>query len=302
MALRKPERSALVGGALVVRAFLLSTAIVSAILATWWFFFFHFDWRFFVFASLVSEKSAFEIPRAKLSRAPVAERSADRGAEKEGANEGRFTRFFIPFLLFLFSQSSVVDAGAKRTFSKKGKEKRRKARPQKQGPSAPSLVPLPNHASASTVSMSTPSSGDKDERGKRGSGEEKKRKEGAGQSVRIERRRRKKTLPSAFSSRRPLFVLLASTTTSKPYLRLYVLGGLLGGRAVVGVHGLELALGALLLFAVLVLRRHPEQPATLLRLLLLLLLADGLCQRGGSLLSALATKNGVLGPAGVRVR
>ena len=49
MALRSPERSALVGGALVVSAFLLRVAIVSEILATWWSFFFFF---FFFFQGL----------------------------------------------------------------------------------------------------------------------------------------------------------------------------------------------------------------------------------------------------------
>ena len=46
MALRSPERSALVGGALVVSAFLLRVAIVSEILATWWSFFFFFFFFF----------------------------------------------------------------------------------------------------------------------------------------------------------------------------------------------------------------------------------------------------------------
>ena len=62
----------------------------------------------------------------------------------------------------------------------------------------------------------------------------------------------------------PLSLIAAAAASSvfeerAPYLRPHVLSDLLGGGAVVGVHGLELALDrALPLFAVLVLRRHPS--------------------------------------------
>ena len=212
----------------------------------------------FCFPPVVNQRLAFEKPLAKLSRALSRRRSAQRRRRRGSDEVGNAARKVVPSLAFFFSKQR--HRRAKRRAFSNGKRReggRRSARP-KDRPSAPALVPVSDHASASTTSLSAPSSGDQDVRG--GGSGERKREEESSRACESNRRRRK-TLPNAFFFFFALLSLslpLLPIRRGKPYLRPYVLGGLLGGSAVVGVHGLELALGpgALPLFAVLVLRRH----------------------------------------------
>ena len=167
----------------------------------------------FCFPPVVNQRLAFEKPLAKLSRALSRRRSAQRRRRRGSDEVGNAARKVVPSLAFFFSKQR--HRRAKRRAFSNGKRReggRRSARP-KDRPSAPALVPVSDHASASMTSLSAPSSGDQDVRG--GGSGERKREEESSRACESNRRRRK-TLPNAFFFFFALLSLSLSSASSHP--------------------------------------------------------------------------------------
>ena len=263
----------------------------------------------FCFPPVVNQRLAFEKPLAKLSRALSRRRSAQRRRRRGSDEVGNAARKVVPSLAFFFSKQR--HRRAKRRAFSNGKRReggRRSARP-KDRPSRPlsspfltTLAPrrrrcLPRPAETRTCEGAVAE-------------KERERRKAAERANRTEGEEKRFQMHSSSSSRFSLSLSLPllPIRRGKPYLRPYVLGGLLGGSAVVGVHGLELALGpgALPLFAVLVLRRHRPALFVLLfdrqRRSAPALLLRGSVRGGACLLSEHWRTRVGLGPSGCALR
>ena len=132
MALRSPERSALVGGALVVSAFLLRVAIVSEILATCFFFFFFIA---VLFSSVVSGKVGLWMKHPGEARESADNNGARGGTRGATRWETRSKKFSFLSPLFQRAASST----SSEAFFENGKKEREKekARPEKRAPPCP---------------------------------------------------------------------------------------------------------------------------------------------------------------------
>ena len=209
----------------------------------------------FCFPPVVNQRLAFEKPLAKLSRALSRRRSAQRRRRRGSDEVGNAARKVV-LSLFFFQSSVIVEQSAERFQTGKEEREEEEARVRKTGPPRPLSSPLlttlaprrrrclPRPAETRTCEGAVAE-------------KERERRKAAERANRTGEEKRFQ-MHSSSSSRFSLSLPLLPIRRGKPYLRPYVLGGLLGGSAVVGVHGLELALGpgALPLFAVLVLRRH----------------------------------------------
>ncbi len=261
----------------------------------------------FCFPPVVNQRLAFEKPLAKLSRALSRRRSAQRRRRRGSDEVGNAARKVVPSLAFFFQSSVIVEQSAERFQTGKEEREEEEARVRKTGPPRPlsspfltTLAPrrrrcLPRPAETRTCEGAVAE-------------KERERRKAAERANRTEGEEKRFQMHSSSSSRFSLSLPLLPIRRGKPYLRPYVLGSLLGGSAVVGVHGLELALGpgALPLFAVLVLRRHRPALFVLLfdrqRRSAPALLLRGSVRGGACLLSEHWRTRVGLGPSGCALR